>query len=139
LPDAIIWASAEVTERLVVTRGRRFSCRSAQSIPLPRAVDINEMTNRGWTAGDSLPPDFFYGPVARPHLHLTCTAPQGGSANGPWNVAYLGYTPQTGNAIVIYRVHPAADNQAAITNLPAIGNHTAAQVQAEATFVYNSR
>jgi hypothetical protein len=98
-----------------------------------------EMTNRGWTAGDGLPPGFYYGPEARPHLHLTCTIPQNGSANGPWNVAYLGYTPQAGNATVIYQASNNTNNQAAIANLPAIGTHTAAAVQAEATFVYNAR
>jgi hypothetical protein len=102
-------------------------------------ANATEMTGRGWTAGESMPPDFFYGPVARPHLHLTCTIPPHGNANGPWNVAYLGYTPLAGNATVIYQASNNTNNQAAIANLPVIGGHSAAAVQTEATFVYNAR
>jgi hypothetical protein len=40
---------------------------------------------------------------------------------------------------VIYQRSNGTNNQAAIANLPAAGNHTAAQVQEEATFVYNKR
>jgi hypothetical protein len=96
------------------------------------------MTNRDWVAGDGLPPGFYYPAAARPHLHLTCSIPLHGSADGPWNVAYLAFTAADGTATVIYQAG-SIDNHGAIANLPAVGNHTAAQVQAEATFVYNSR
>jgi len=98
-----------------------------------------EMTARHWVEGDGLPPGFYYPAAQRPHLHLTCSIPAGGGAGGPWDVAYLGFTPAVGAATVIYQRSNGTNNQAAIANLPAAGNHTAAQVQEEATFVYNKR
>jgi hypothetical protein len=98
-----------------------------------------EMTNRHWVEGDGLPPGFYYPAAVRPHLHLTCNLRQGDPATGPWDVAYLAFTAADGVATVIYQRSNGTNNQAAIANLPAAGNRTAAEVQAEATFVYNKR
>jgi hypothetical protein len=98
-----------------------------------------EMTGRHWVEGDGLPPGFYYPAAQRPHLHLTCSVPMGGSPVGPWDVAYLGFTNADGATTVIYQRSNGTNNQAAIANLPAVGAHSAAQVQAEATFVYNKR
>ena len=98
--------------------------------------NAEEMTDRGWVEGDGLPPGFYYPAQARPHLHLTCSLIQGNNANGPWDVAYLGFTPAAGNATVIYHRRNGINNEGAIQNLPAAGDQGAQEVQDEAAFVF---